>query len=189
MIARPKISRNERETTERGAFEVGNFAPFCCPGARNDAEVTAPEKTATDAITAAARSVALTIGAKCMVVFTSLGTTVRRAAKGRPPVPILALTPSEDTARALALTWGVYSRVDDYFGEDVEFNDVLKKAVGTAKDVGFLDDDLDVAVVTAGLPWGTPGASNVLRVVPAAGPDNWPDVLCYPETEECTDAL
>ena len=157
--------------------------------ARNDAEVTAPEKTATDAITAAARSVALTIGAKCMVVFTSLGTTVRRAAKGRPPVPILALTPSEDTARALALTWGVYSRVDDYFGEDVEFNDVLKKAVGTAKDVGFLDDDLDVAVVTAGLPWGTPGASNVLRVVPAAGPDNWPDVLCYPETEECTDAL
>ena len=157
--------------------------------ARNDADVAAPEKTATDAITAAARSVALTIGAKCMVVFTSLGTTVRRAAKGRPPVPILALTPSEDTARALALTWGVYSRVDDYFGEDVEFNDVLKKAVGTAKDVGFLDDDLDVAVVTAGLPWGTPGASNVLRVVPAAGPDNWPDVLCYPETEECTDAL
>ena len=58
--------------------------------ARNDAEVTAPEKTATDAITAAARSVALTIGAKCMVVFTSLGTTVRRAAKGRPPAPIRA---------------------------------------------------------------------------------------------------
>ncbi|KAH8083951.1 pyruvate kinase [Aureococcus anophagefferens] len=110
--------------------------------------------------------------------------TVRRAAKGRPPVPILALTPSEDTARALALTWGVYSRVDDYFGEDVEFNDVLKKAVGTAKDVGFLDDDLDVAVVTAGLPWGTPGASNVLRVVPAAGPDNRPDVL-LPGDGEC----
>ena len=33
MIARPKISRNERKTTEIGAFEVGNFAPFCCPGA------------------------------------------------------------------------------------------------------------------------------------------------------------
>ena len=32
MIARPNISRNERKTTERGAFEVGNFAPFCCPG-------------------------------------------------------------------------------------------------------------------------------------------------------------
>ena len=58
--------------------------------ARNDADVAAPEKTATDAITAAARSVALTIGAKCMVVFTSLGTTVRRAAKGRPPAPIRA---------------------------------------------------------------------------------------------------
>ena len=32
MIARPKISRNERKTTEIGAFEVGNFAPFSCPG-------------------------------------------------------------------------------------------------------------------------------------------------------------
>ena len=32
MIARPKISRNEWKTAERGAFEVGNFAPFCCPG-------------------------------------------------------------------------------------------------------------------------------------------------------------
>ena len=90
MIARPKISQNEWKMTEIGASKVGNFAPFCCPGARKDAEVTAPEKTATDAITAAARSVALTIGAKCMVVFTSLGTTVRRAAKGRPPVPIRA---------------------------------------------------------------------------------------------------
>ncbi|KAH8071848.1 hypothetical protein JL720_11350 [Aureococcus anophagefferens] len=36
MIARPKISRNERKTTEIGAFEVGNFAPFCCPGGRRD---------------------------------------------------------------------------------------------------------------------------------------------------------
>ena len=36
MIARPKISRNERKTTEIGAFEVGNFAPFCCPGLRMD---------------------------------------------------------------------------------------------------------------------------------------------------------
>jgi hypothetical protein len=32
MIARPKISRNERKTTETGAFEVGNFAPLSCPG-------------------------------------------------------------------------------------------------------------------------------------------------------------
>ena len=72
---------------------------------------------------------------------------------------------------------------------EANLNHAFPAQVGTAKDVGFLDDDLDVAVVTAGLPWGTPGASNVLRVVPAAGPDNWPDVLCYPETEECTDAL
>ena len=35
MIARPKISRNERKTAEMRAFEVGNFAPFSCPGHRD----------------------------------------------------------------------------------------------------------------------------------------------------------
>ena len=41
MIARPKISRNERETTERGAFDVGNFAPFSCPGTTTSSSATA----------------------------------------------------------------------------------------------------------------------------------------------------
>ena len=42
MIARPKISRNERKTTEKGAFEVGNFALFCCPVLRLLAVVREP---------------------------------------------------------------------------------------------------------------------------------------------------
>lgn len=103
-------------------------------------------------------------------------------------MPVVALTPSPDTARALALCWGVYSRIlpASTFAEDAVFRDVLVQAVDVARDYGLLVDDADVAVVTAGLPWGTPGASNVLRVVPATGPNDWPDELCNLDEEECT---
>jgi len=136
--------------------------------------------TATDAITLAARQVASAVGATCQVVFTEQGSTVLKAAQGRPPVPILALTPSRDTARALTLVWGVYSRVLDaeQFEEQADFRDVLGEAVKAATAYGLLEAAVDVAVVTAGLPWGTPGASNVLRVVPASGPYDWPEELC-----------
>ena len=46
MIARPKISRNERKTTERGAFEVGNFAPFSCPGDDGSCDAAVKRDTA-----------------------------------------------------------------------------------------------------------------------------------------------
>ena len=62
----------------------------------------------TDAITLAARQVASTIQAKCIVCFTLRGSTVLRQSKGRPSVPILAITPMKSTARQLALSWGVY---------------------------------------------------------------------------------
>jgi hypothetical protein len=46
MIARPKMSRNEWKMTERGAFEVGHVAPFCCPGCRSSARASRPRSTA-----------------------------------------------------------------------------------------------------------------------------------------------
>mmetsp|Transcript_18741 Transcript_18741/g.66750 ORF Transcript_18741/g.66750 Transcript_18741/m.66750 type:complete len:559 (+) Transcript_18741:1-1677(+) len=147
--------------------------------------VAAPQATATDAITYAARQIVETIAAKCLIVFTQSGTTVLRASKGRPSVPILALTPSPETARKLALAWGVYARVIEPADSDDDFQDILFKAVETAKGIGFLDLPTDLAVVTAGLPLQTPGAANVLRVVPAAGPLEWPESLCYPDKEEC----
>ena len=63
----------------------------------------------TDAITLAARQVANSIAAKSLVCFTLRGSTVLRASKGRPSVPILAITPFKNTARQLALSWGVYA--------------------------------------------------------------------------------
>ncbi len=68
----------------------------------------APENTPTDAIIAAARQIAGTIQAKAIVSFSLRGSTVLRAAKGRPGVPILGISPFKETARQLVMSWGVY---------------------------------------------------------------------------------
>jgi len=68
----------------------------------------APESTPADAIITAAKQISDTIGAKSIVCFSLRGSTVLRAAKGRPGVPILAISPFKETARQLALSWGVY---------------------------------------------------------------------------------
>ena len=64
---------------------------------------------------------------------------------------------------------------------------VLVSAVAVAGAYGLLRRQADLAVVTAGLPWGTPGASNVLRVVPATGPYAWPEELCSAPGGVCVD--
>jgi pyruvate kinase len=133
------------------------------------------EKTATDAITTAARQIASTIGAKAVVVFTSRGTTVLRASMGRPGVPILAITPDVNTARALALTWGVYPAAVQTEKTQESFSDVLRRICLVAKDKGMVSSPDDLLVVTAGLPFGTPGIANIIRIVPASGPSRWAD--------------
>ena len=153
--------------------------------------------TPTDAIITAAKQIADTIKAKSIVCFSLRGSTVLRAAKGRPGVPILGISPFKETARQLALSWGVYpelpqtgtyfSNVDeeevfDYETNIVEqapddFNLVLRNACRAALKKGLVTDPNDLLVVTAGIPFGTPGAANVIRVVPAAGPSCW-DGLC-----------
>ncbi|NQV82211.1 MAG: pyruvate kinase [Rhodospirillales bacterium] len=120
----------------------------------------APEATAADAITAAARQVAQTISASVIVTFSSTGSTTLRCARERPMVPVLSLTPRADTARRLALAWGVHSVKT----EDLStFRDMVVKAIRVAKSEGFADVG-DPLVITAGVPFGTPGATNILRI-------------------------
>ena len=130
-----------------------------------DAEHANPEATAADAITAAARQVAGTINAAAIVTYTTSGSTAYRAARERPKVPILCLTPSLDTARRLTLTWGVHCvpRIDA-----TNFGDMVEKACRTAVLEGFALPGQRL-VITAGVPFGTPGATNILRIawVPA----------------------
>mmetsp|Transcript_2106 Transcript_2106/g.3020 ORF Transcript_2106/g.3020 Transcript_2106/m.3020 type:complete len:587 (+) Transcript_2106:61-1821(+) len=155
------------------------------------------DENPTDAIIGAARHIAKSIHAKAVVCFSLRGSTVRSASKGRPPVPILALCPFKETARQLVMSWGVYPDLPkagsygyidgededlDYDGPlegaaSDDFDLVLRNACKAALRKGLVSDPDDLLVLTAGLPFGTPGAANVVRVVPAAGPSCW-DGIC-----------
>lgn len=157
-----------------------------------------PDNTPTDAMIVAARQIAQTISAKAIVCFSLRGSTVQRASKKRPPVPIMALCPFKETARQLVLSWGVYpdlpkagsygysvneEEMFDYENPTVEaaatddLDLVLRNACRAALSKGLVSDPEDLLVVTAGLPFGTPGAANLIRVVPASGPRCW-DGIC-----------
>ncbi len=120
----------------------------------------AAQATASDAITAAARQVAHTISAAAIVTYTTSGSTALRAARERPDVPVLGLTSKRETARRLSIVWGVHSVCT----ADVRnFAEMVQKAVRTAygEELAGIGDSL---VVTAGVPFGTPGATNILRI-------------------------
>ena len=125
-----------------------------------DATHEAPEATAQDAITAAARQVARTVSAAAIVTYTSSGSTSLRAARARPDVPVLCLTERPETARKLAMAWGLQCII----AEDVQdFDDMVSKACRVARDGDFAKPG-DRLVITAGVPFGTPGATNILRI-------------------------
>jgi pyruvate kinase len=125
-----------------------------------DAEHNNPESTASDAITAAARQVAETINAAAIVTYTMSGSTALRAARERPRSPILCLTPLIDTARRLTLAWGVNTVVAP---DAINFADMIAKATALARASGLAQPG-DNLVVTAGVPFGSPGNTNVLRI-------------------------
>lgn len=115
-----------------------------------------------NAITAAAREVAETTDIKAICSFTHSGTTALLAARERPSVPILALTPFKGTARRLSLVWGLHCAVT----EEVErFKLAVVSAARVAVADGFATADEHI-VVTAGVPFNTPGTTNILRVAP-----------------------
>jgi len=125
-----------------------------------DAQHPDPQHTAADAITAAARQVAHTVEAAAIATYTTSGSTTLRAARERPEVPILCLTSSIETARRLALAYGVHSVQT----EDVaNFSEMVQKATRIAHQDGLALEGQRL-VITAGVPFGTPGNTNILRI-------------------------
>jgi pyruvate kinase len=118
------------------------------------------EHTNPDAISAAACQVAATVGAAAIVSFTSSGATALRAARERPGAPILVLTPNLWVARRLALLWGAHCV---HLADIRSFNDMVQKAVRTAHAENIAGPGQRI-VITAGVPFGTPGSTNVLRI-------------------------
>ena len=120
----------------------------------------APSPTAADALSAAAREVAHTIGAAAIVTWTQSGATALRAARERPDMPVLCLTPVRAMARRLALVWGVRC----IHGDDArDFDDMVERACRLAAQGGHAAEG-DRLVIVAGVPFGTPGATNLLHI-------------------------
>jgi pyruvate kinase len=123
-------------------------------------QVVEHEHTNPDAISAAACQVAGTVGAAAIVSYTTSGATALRAARERPGVPILVLTSNHGTARRLALLWGAHC----VHSADVKtFADMVQRAVRIAHREDIAQPGQRV-VITAGVPFGTPGATNTLRI-------------------------
>jgi pyruvate kinase len=127
---------------------------------QTDARRPAPEHSSSGAIATAARQVADTIGAEAIATFSSTGSTTLRVARERPASPILGLTPSEATARRMAVIWGVHPLV---VSEIHSMTEMVARACRAAQAEGFCKSG-DEVVVTAGVPFGTPGSTNALRV-------------------------
>jgi len=136
-----------------------------------DAQRATPEATGADAIADAARHIADTLDLAAVVCWTASGSTGLRMARERPRPPIVALSPNIATGRRLAVVWGIHSVVtEDAHDQD----DMVERACRIAFKEGFAKAGQRVIVV-AGVPLGTPGSTNMLRIAyvgaEASGPD------------------
>jgi pyruvate kinase len=118
------------------------------------------EHTAADAITLAARQVASTMRAAAIVTYTTTGSTALRAARERPGRPILSLITQAATARRLALVWGLHTVVCE---DAHDVDEMTERACLLARESGVAGPGASI-VITAGVPFGTPGSTNLLRI-------------------------
>ncbi|MAZ46101.1 MAG: pyruvate kinase [Rickettsiales bacterium] len=118
------------------------------------------EETTSDAISSAASQVVKTVLAKAIFTYTRSGATAKRAARERPTVPIIGLSPERITARQLALIWGVHTI---HALEPKSFSGMIDNACELAKKEGIVKKG-DYVVVTAGAPIGVSGSTNNLRI-------------------------
>ncbi len=126
---------------------------------------TLPDPTTNDAIAEAASNIVNTVSAAAIVCFTSSGSTARRVARERPTVPLLVLTPSIKTARRMGILWGAHA---------VRTKDVssFEEMIGKAKRMALRHNIAgagDRVVIMAGVPFGTPGSTNVVHVARLVG--------------------
>jgi len=124
---------------------------------RGEHKTTAP---VTEAISQATVEIAAKVGARAIITPTESGHTARTVARHRPAVPIIAVTYVEPTYRRLALTWGVIPFLTDRFTTSEE---MIQRALGAATAAGLVRSG-DRVVITAGLPVGQAGQTNMVQV-------------------------
>ncbi len=121
---------------------------------------TPPDATGADAIAFSTRTAAETLDLKAIVAWTASGSTGMRIARERPRMPVIALTPNIDAARRLSIVWGVHALVID---DARDVDDMAARACTTTVDEGFVSKGERIVIV-AGVPFGSPGATNMMRL-------------------------
>jgi pyruvate kinase len=125
-----------------------------------EAQHAAPEATGADAIADAARQIADTLELSAVMCWTFSGSTALRVARERPKPPIVAISPNVATGRRLSLVWGIHCVVaTDARDQD----DMVSRACRISFKEGFARSGQRIIIV-AGVPLGTPGATNMLRI-------------------------
>ncbi|MGE7367686.1 pyruvate kinase [Neorhizobium sp. NPDC001467] len=124
------------------------------------AQRATPEATGADAISLAARQIAETLKLAAIVTYTSSGTTGLRASRERPNVPIIALSPRVQTARRLSVCWGMHCVVTH---DATDLDDMVNRACRIVAEEQFGKPG-DRIIISAGVPLGTPGATNMVRI-------------------------
>ena len=100
------------------------------------------------------------LGAACIIAYTSSGSTALRVSKYRPEAPILAITPNANVAKRLIMSWGVSSYLEP---ELASADDIFYEAAQLSLRAGMAKSGEPV-VITAGMPMGKPGSTNVIKV-------------------------
>ena len=115
----------------------------------------------TDAITSAAYSIANNAGAKAIITFSVSGKTTLRMARERAPVQIIGLSPNIKTARKMQIAWGVNSCHSIQDAENI--TEMVNIACSVVKNKNLVKSD-DNVIITAGVPFGNAGSTNILRI-------------------------
>lgn len=118
------------------------------------------EATPSDAISCAIRRISSILPVAALVNYTESGRSSLRASRERPKTPILSLTPNINTARRLTVAWGIYSVVNQRLSK-------VEEITSTALEIAQAQNMArrgDTVVITAGVPFGTPGSTNSLRI-------------------------
>ncbi|MEA3264817.1 MAG: pyruvate kinase [Pseudomonadota bacterium] len=124
-----------------------------------------PDRTTADALAHSCASIAESLPIAGVIVFTGSGSTARRVARERPAAPMLVLTPSQKIARKLALLWGAHAVTTKDIGS---FEEMIAKGKRMALRHGFGTAGSKL-IALAGVPFGTPGSTNLLHVVTLQG--------------------
>jgi len=132
------------------------------PDYQTQLDVSRPqaEATVSDAISCAIRRISSILPVAVLVNYSESGSSSLRAARERPTVPILNLTPNLSTARRLTVAWGVHSVVNDRLRQ---VDEVCSTALEIAQAQGIAKRG-DTLLITAGVPFGQPGSTNSLRI-------------------------